>query len=139
MGFLDAVDRVDVGQQAGGIGSSMLSTITASPRTIRRPTCIEAMFTLCSPSREPSWPMMPGMSRWRVKSMWRLGATFTGNSSIVVMRSSPLANTAPVTLWLPWDPREVSCSEPPAKSRLLSSFTCSTWMPRPLASRDAFT
>ena len=121
------------------MGSSRLSTITASPRTMRRPTCIEAMFTLCSPSTEPSWPMMPGMSRWRVNSMWRLGVTFTGNSSMVVIRSSPSANTAPVTLWLPLVPRLLSCSEPPAKSRLASSFTSSTWMPRSLASRLAFT
>jgi GGDEF domain-containing protein len=128
-----------VASRLGGIGSSRLSTITASPRTMRRPTCIEAMFTLCSPSREPSWPMMPGMSRWRVNSMWRLGATFTGNSSIVVTRSSPSANTAPVTLWEPLEPLQESLSEPPAKSRLASSFTSSTWMPRSRASRAAFT
>ena len=45
---------VIVCNNAAGIGSSMLSTITASPRTILRPTCIAAMFTLCSPSIDPS-------------------------------------------------------------------------------------
>ena len=44
---------VIVCSRSAGIGSSMLSTITASPRTILRPTCMEAMLTLCSPSREP--------------------------------------------------------------------------------------
>ena len=44
---------VIVCSKSAGIGSSMLSTITASPRTILRPTCMEAMLTLCSPSKEP--------------------------------------------------------------------------------------
>jgi hypothetical protein len=58
--------------------------------------------------------MIPGMSRWRVNSMCRLGFTFTGNSSMVVMRSSPSAKTAPVTLWFPFELLELSCREPPA-------------------------
>ena len=45
----------------------------------------------------------------------------------------------PLTLWVPLLLLERSCSEPPAKSRTASSFTSSTWMPRSLASRAAFT
>ena len=44
-----------------GIGSSILRTITASPLTILRPTCIEAIFTLLLPNKDPSLPMMPGI------------------------------------------------------------------------------
>ena len=61
-----------------GIGSSILSTITASPLTILRPTCIEAIFTLLLPNKEPSLPIIPGMSLCLVSNIYLLGDTLTG-------------------------------------------------------------
>src|SRR5215470_1921730 len=47
---------------SGGTSSSSSSTTMARPRRVRRPTCIEAMFTLWRPRIEPIRPTMPGRS-----------------------------------------------------------------------------
>src|SRR5712671_2207179 len=47
---------------SAGTSSSRSSTTMARPRRVRRPTCIEAMFTLCRPRMDPMRPTMPGRS-----------------------------------------------------------------------------
>src|SRR4029453_15713851 len=60
-------------------GSRRRSTTMAPPRRVRRPTCMEAMFTLWRPRMEPIFPTMPGRSSYEstricpsgMNSMWR--------------------------------------------------------------------
>src|SRR6266404_5758870 len=47
---------------SAGTSSSRSSTTIARPRRVRRPTCIEAMFTLWRPRMDPMRPTMPGRS-----------------------------------------------------------------------------